>query len=316
MRSSLFLLTVVYTSGIAAQNTSSTTPTDGIDYPGCYSDLHKADRNGDGLVKFNEYLNFIQEYGKRICFSTNALSLQQSATFNSLACICKTQEGSAADCCLGDNASILTSGALTPIADQTPSQQMYLTTVCKLTHATIEGHCPPVISTTPTTVSVSAPESSPSVSQAPVTMGQSESSVPSSAVSLFTTRAPNVPGAPTAPTEASAPKAPSSIPTIASNSQNTSIAPSASISISVSSTVSTTLRSPSRPPSSPPVPKEPISAPKASPVSTPSGTPPNPYGTSPTSSDTMATNNLIVLVVIVMVTSIWQLLGGQGHWKD
>ena len=310
MRSSLFLLTVVYTSGIAAQNASSTTPTDGIDYPGCYSDLHKADRNGDGFVKFDEYLTFIQEYGKRICFSTDALSLQQSATFNSLACICKTQEGSAADCCLGDNAGIPTSGALTPIADQTPSQQMYLTTVCKLTDATIEGQCPPVVSTTPTTVSVPAPESSPSVSLAPVTMGQSESSVPSSAVSPFTTRAPNVPGAPTAPTEASVSKAPSSIPTIASNSQNTSIAPSASI--SVSSTVSTT----SRPPSSPPVPKEPISAPKASPVSTPSGTPPTPYGTSPTSSDTVATNNLVVSVVIVMVMSSWQLLGGQGHWKD
>lgn len=153
MRTSILLVTVVYASVVAAQSSTSNTPdeslvdrpTEGIDYPGCYSDLHKADRNGDGLVKRNEYLNFIQEYGKRICFSTDKLTLQQSATFNSLACICKSQEGSKDDCCIGDKAQIPTSGALTPIADQTPGQKNYLTTVCKLTDATIEGQCPPVV---------------------------------------------------------------------------------------------------------------------------------------------------------------------------
>jgi hypothetical protein len=120
-------------------------PAEGIDYPGCYSDLHKADRNGDGFVKQSEYLNFIQEYGKRICFSTDELTLQQSATFNTLACICRQQEGSKEDCCLGSKARIPTAGALVPIADQTPSQKNYLTSVCKLTDATIEGQCPPSV---------------------------------------------------------------------------------------------------------------------------------------------------------------------------
>lgn len=115
----------------------------GIDFPGCYKDLHLADRNGDGFVKQNEYLNFIQEYGKRICFSTDALTLQQSATFNTLACICRSQEGSSPDCCLGPNARIPTGGALLPISEQTPSQKNYLTSVCKLTDATISGRCPP-----------------------------------------------------------------------------------------------------------------------------------------------------------------------------
>ena len=116
---------------------------EGIDFPGCYSDLNRADRNGDGWVKRNEYLNFIQEYGKRICFSTDQLTLQQSATFNTLACICRTQEGSAEDCCLGDNAQIPTAGSLLPESQQTPSQRNYLTSVCKLTDATICGQCPP-----------------------------------------------------------------------------------------------------------------------------------------------------------------------------
>jgi Spondin_N len=149
---------------------SSTTPDEGlfdrpagdIDFPGCYSDLHKADRNGDGFVKRDEYLYFIQEYGKRLCFLTDRLTLQQSATFNTLACICKDQEGSTEDCCIGKNAEIKTAGALTPIADQSPSQRNYLTTVCKLTDATIEGQCPPDGS--PAVVSpISAP--SPSTSE-------------------------------------------------------------------------------------------------------------------------------------------------------
>ena len=119
-------------------------PDKNIDFPGCYSDLAKADRNGDGYVKQNEYLNFIQEYGKRICFSTDALTLQQSATFNTLACICRSQEGTSEDCCLGDYAQIPTAGALLPENKQTPGQKNYLTSVCKLTDATIDGQCPPV----------------------------------------------------------------------------------------------------------------------------------------------------------------------------
>jgi hypothetical protein len=137
---------------VSAQSSTATTdeslidrPKEGIDYQGCYSDLNKADRNGDGFVKQNEYLNFIQEYGKRICFSTDKLTLQQSATFNTLACICRQQEGENSDCCIGKNAQIPTDGALVPIADQTPSQKNYLTSVCKLTDATIEGQCPPAV---------------------------------------------------------------------------------------------------------------------------------------------------------------------------
>ena len=123
-------------------------PSRAIDFPGCYSDLNQADRNGDGFVKLNEYLFFIQEYGMRICFSTDELSLQQVATFNTLACICRSQEGSSEDCCLGDNARIPTAGTLLPVSQQTPSQRNYLTSVCKLTDATMDGQCPPSMAPT------------------------------------------------------------------------------------------------------------------------------------------------------------------------
>lgn len=139
-------------SYVSGQNSSSSNidpslvqrPDDGIDFPGCYSDLATADRDGNGFVKQNEYLNFIQLYGKRICFSEDALTLQQSATFNTLACICLEEKGDPS-CCLGDNARIPTSGATLPISKQTPHQQNFLTTVCKLTAATISGKCPPVV---------------------------------------------------------------------------------------------------------------------------------------------------------------------------
>ena len=120
-------------------------PDQGIDFPGCYRDLDRADLNRDGFVKQNEYLRFIQEYGKRICFSTDALTLQQYSTFNTLACICRSQEGSDADCCVGAKAQIPTAGALQTIAAQTPNQRNYLTSVCKLTDATIDGQCAPVV---------------------------------------------------------------------------------------------------------------------------------------------------------------------------
>jgi hypothetical protein len=155
MQTTRLLLAFVLVSAASAQSSTNTKPTTDeslidrpnkeIDFPGCYSDLVKADRDGDGFVKQKEYLNFIQEYGKRICFSTNALTLQQSATFNTLACICRSQDNAADDCCLGKNAQIPTSGANMPVDKQSPNQKNYLTSVCKLTDATIDGQCPPAV---------------------------------------------------------------------------------------------------------------------------------------------------------------------------
>jgi hypothetical protein len=118
---------------------------DSIDFPGCFLDIAASDRDGDGFIKQNEYLGFVQTYGRRICFGTDELTLQQSATFNTLACICRQQEGQQSNCCLGENARIPTAGSLLSEKQRSPIEQNYLTSVCKLTDATIDAKCPPII---------------------------------------------------------------------------------------------------------------------------------------------------------------------------
>jgi hypothetical protein len=119
-------------------------PGEGIDFPGCFSDLVRADRNSDGVVRQAEYLGFIQEYGKRKCLVNPELSLQQAGVFNQLACECKAM-GQPDTCCLGQNANIPNAGALDKTT-RTESQLQYLTQVCKLTDATLpDSKCPPVV---------------------------------------------------------------------------------------------------------------------------------------------------------------------------
>jgi hypothetical protein len=119
-----------------------TAPSENIDFPGCFSDLALADRNGDGVVKSNEYLGFIQEYSKRKCITNPSLTLQQRIAFNTIACGCRAEEGSSPNCCLGSNAEIRTAGALNP--SRSGAQNGYLTSACRITDETLPGpQCPP-----------------------------------------------------------------------------------------------------------------------------------------------------------------------------
>jgi hypothetical protein len=137
---------------VVRAQTTTTTTTDpdffqgwdaSLDYPGCMNDLIASDKDGDGYIKDYEYLGFIQEYGKRICHTTDQLSLEQSAAFNALACRCRSRENQDANCCLGQNAQIDTGGALDP--GRTAEQLAYLTAVCRVTDGTIyePRGCPP-----------------------------------------------------------------------------------------------------------------------------------------------------------------------------
>ena len=117
-------------------------PDEHIDFPGCFSDLNLADRNKDGVVKVDEYLGFIQEYAKRLCITNPTLTLQQRIAFNTIACGCRSEEGSTSNCCLGPNAQIRTDGALNPA--RTGAQNGYLTSACRITDETLPGpQCPP-----------------------------------------------------------------------------------------------------------------------------------------------------------------------------
>lgn len=113
-----------------------------IDFPGCFVDLVAADVNGDGLIKKDEYLGFIQEYSKRKCIENPTLTLQQRVAFNLISCGCRAEQGSPVDCCLGENAQIRTDGAINP--DRTAAQQNYLTSACRITDETLPPfNCPP-----------------------------------------------------------------------------------------------------------------------------------------------------------------------------
>ena len=120
-------------------------PPKGINFPGCFSDLFRADRNGDGVIKQGEYLGFIQEYSReRLCLDWPALTLQQAAAFNSLACICRSL-GQPTNCCIGPAAQIPTAGAITPNA-RTEADLQYLTATCIVTDGTLPpSQCPPII---------------------------------------------------------------------------------------------------------------------------------------------------------------------------
>ena len=75
--------------------------------------------------------------------------------FNSLACLChtntiaslSTQEQGITNgqCCFGNNAQITTCTASKDKNQRSPAEQDYLTTLCILTDATIDGKCQPVI---------------------------------------------------------------------------------------------------------------------------------------------------------------------------
>lgn len=168
MRFRLVLITAFSVVLVTCQDHRQDRPVEPLDFLGCYADLHTADVNNDGFVKQNEYLGFIQEYGKQRCFRTSRLTFLQSATFNRLACLCRQQENSREDCCIGDNARILTEGALLPPDIQTPAHRSYLTTVCKLTDATIDGYCAP--SSSPSSMPSIIPSASPSTSIEPTSV--------------------------------------------------------------------------------------------------------------------------------------------------
>lgn len=123
-----------------------TYPDDGIPYDGCFQDLVTADRNNDGVIKSNEYLGFIQQYGKRICYTQEKLTLKQKSAFITLSCRCQGKDNASPSCCLGGNAEIPTAGALDP-RTRTATQYADLVAACRVTDGVMEGQrgCDPNI---------------------------------------------------------------------------------------------------------------------------------------------------------------------------
>lgn len=119
-------------------------PPEGLDLDGCFRDLAQADLDGSGAIEKDEYLNFINVYGERICWYQEELTLEQHGAFNSLACICRSQEGNDSSCCLLDNAKLPTTNALNPEL-RTEEQLLFMTVACVVTDGTLEHLCTPYV---------------------------------------------------------------------------------------------------------------------------------------------------------------------------
>lgn len=75
----------------------------GVDFPACFSALIASDINLDGKLDQTEFLGFIQRFANAICLTVpDAITLEQLALFNALACRCLSQEGADPNCCLVD----------------------------------------------------------------------------------------------------------------------------------------------------------------------------------------------------------------------
>lgn len=101
----------------------------------------ESDKNGDGLIRQNELLGFIQEYASRSgCGSVDSVSFDQQTAFFAIACLCLEDEGGT--CCVGANAAIRTAGANDP--GRTLEQIAYLVQACDLIEQVLpDAECSP-----------------------------------------------------------------------------------------------------------------------------------------------------------------------------
>eukprot|EP00977_Amphora_coffeiformis_P008788 scaffold1992_cov187-Amphora_coffeaeformis.AAC.6 len=106
----------------------------------CFLDLVTADVDGGGAIERDEFLEFINVRGQRLCWQQTDLSLRQVSIYNRLACLCRENDNSDATCCLGDNAKLPLTNALQP-DERTAAQFEFLALVCQDTDMTIPDNC-------------------------------------------------------------------------------------------------------------------------------------------------------------------------------
>jgi len=102
---------------------------------GCAQGLLNDDINGDGTVRMDEYLQFVNDIGALLCYSPKSeLDFSLRTNFVSISCLCIEREGFGPNCCIESNAAIYTEGAADP-ADRTEDEDTYLRAACLLTEA-------------------------------------------------------------------------------------------------------------------------------------------------------------------------------------
>jgi uncharacterized Zn finger protein (UPF0148 family) len=102
---------------------------------GCASALVEMDTNQDGMVKKDEYFNFVNLLADFLCVPPRPkLDLEIQTVFFSIACLCQEREGFEYECCFGTGAAIFTEGAADAIT-RTEDQDSYLRAACLLTQS-------------------------------------------------------------------------------------------------------------------------------------------------------------------------------------
>ena len=112
-------------------------------FEACFLDMVTSDLDSSGSIERDEFLEFINVRGRRLCWQQTELSLRQTSIYNRLACLCRGNDSnvdSDATCCLGDDAKLPLVNALNAEA-RTDAQFEFLALVCQDTDMTIPNNC-------------------------------------------------------------------------------------------------------------------------------------------------------------------------------
>ena len=104
---------------------------------GCANAVLAHDDNGDGAIRRDEYLNFVNNVADLLCLPPRPiLDLELQTVFVSIACLCQEREGNDISCCFGPEAGIFQEGAA-DLASRTEDEASYLRAACLLTQAVL-----------------------------------------------------------------------------------------------------------------------------------------------------------------------------------
>ena len=104
---------------------------------GCANAIMSHDLDGDGAIRRDEYLNFVNNVADLLCLPPRPiLDLELQTVFVSIACLCQEREGNDISCCFGEAAGLYQLGADNPVG-RTQDETSYLRAACLLTQAVL-----------------------------------------------------------------------------------------------------------------------------------------------------------------------------------
>jgi len=104
---------------------------------GCANAIMAHDVDGDGAIRRDEYLSFVNNVADLLCLPPRpVLDLELQTVFVSIACLCQEREGNDISCCFGEQAGLYQLGAGN-VVGRTQDEESYLRAACLLTQAVL-----------------------------------------------------------------------------------------------------------------------------------------------------------------------------------